>query len=145
MKFVRAMQEEGIEYEALKNPHDYRRFLDLSFSYADSFVLTYNRSRGKFEKSMWGFLKDSIMETEETRETAVTFGPSVLLLYFRFDETTTAWLREKGGIYDFPQNGTECLDDLCFIKNGEIVFASCTHERFNLMNRALSERFSRKP
>ena len=141
MKRVKGFNEEGIEYEELVNTNDYQRFIDVAFKYADSIVLTYNKSKEKFDKSIWSFLNSSIIDMEETKETAVTIGPKVLLLYFKLDKTTKDWLRNKDNIYDFPQNGKEWLDDLCFIKNGEIVFASCTHERFNFMNQELSNLF----
>lgn len=142
MKLAKDMQEEGIEFEGLVNPHDYHCFLKVAFKYSDSFVMTYNKSIERFDKSIWGFLKNSLLDTEETKETAVTIGPSVLLMYFKIDERTKEWLMGKDNIYDFPQKGKEWLDDLCFIKNGEIVFASCTHERFNYMNQELAKMFS---
>ena len=137
MKLAKVMIEDGIECDELVNPEDYQRFLKVAFKNSDSVIMTYNKSKGKFDKSIWSFLKDSVMATEETRETAVTLGPTVLLLQFKIDDIVKAWLREKNDIYDFPQNGKEWLDDLCFVKDGEVIFASCTHERFHFMTQEL--------
>ena len=81
MKRVKGLNEEGIEYEELVNANDYQRFIKVAFKYADSIVLTYNKSKEKFDKSIWSFLNSSIIDMEETKETAVTIGPKVLLLY----------------------------------------------------------------
>lgn len=140
MKLAKKMKEEGIECNELVNSEDYQKFLETAFKCSDSVLMTYNKSIEKFDQSIWNFLKDSVIAAEVTRETAVTAGPTVLLLQLRIDDAVKTWLREKNNIYDFPQNGKECLDGLCFVKNGEIVFASCTHERFHFMTQEMYSR-----
>ena len=142
MKLAKVIIEEGKECDELVNPKDYQSFLKVVLKYSDSVIMTYNKSKEKFDKSVWSFLKDSVMATEETRETAVTLGPAVLLLQFKIDDIIKEWLREKKDIYDFSQSGKEWLDDLCFVRNGEIVFASCTHERFHFMTQELFKQFA---
>ena len=137
MRLPKEMKEEGIELEELENSESYQQFLKVALKHSDSVLMTYNKSKEKFDKSHWSFLKDSVIATEETRETAVTVGPAVLLICFRIDGVVTAWLKDKDNIYDFPQDGKEWLDDLCFARNGEVIFASCTHEKFNYMSQEL--------
>lgn len=49
-------------------------------------------------------------------------------IYFKLNKETKAWLMQFKN--DFEIKGE--LDDLAFYKGGEIVFSSCTHERFHL-------------
>lgn len=86
MKLAKEMNGEGIERVELTNPEGYQRFLKVALKYSDSVIMTYNKSKEQFDRSIWNFLKDSIIATEETRETAVTVGPTVRLLQFKIDD-----------------------------------------------------------
>ena len=127
----------------------YQRFLDFAFGYADGFTLSYQRPPGfkagapeleEFQSSRWGYLTESVYDYECTTESPVTIGPQVVLLYFRFDDVTRKFLRERTNIYDFrgyeiknPDSkgwNFRWLGDLALIKEGKIFFISCTHERF---------------
>ena len=127
---------------------DFHRFLEFAFGYADGFTLSYGKPGFKagapelddFQSSRWGYLAESVYDYECTNESPVTTGPPVLLLYFRFDDVTKKFLRERTGIYDFGgyelkspnTKGLNCrwLWDLALLKEGKIFFISCTHERF---------------
>ena len=126
----------------------YHRFLEFASGYADGFTLSFQKPGFKegepeldvFQSSRWGYLTESIYDYECTTESPVTIGPPVLLLYFRFDDVTRKFLRERTDIYDFrgyeiknPNNkgwNFRWLGDLALIKEGKIFFISCTHERF---------------
>lgn len=134
MKKIKNFNEKPIHavWGALDNADDFRIFLKKVFKNADTICLTYNKDYNDFIKSEWSFLKDSIMDYEYTRETAVTIGPNVMLVYLKNNKTTREWLLGKNGISDFypTVSASTRLDDLCFAKNGEVVFCSCTHEEF---------------
>lgn len=58
-----------------------------------------------------------------------------MILYFKIDEITTKFLKDKKTVYDFK----DCLQnkitynwlwDLAFLKDNKIFFISCTHEQF---------------
>lgn len=84
----------------------------------------------EIKKSTFAFLYGSISDYEFTSESAVTIGCDVIMLYLKIDHITMKWLREKKNIYDFGLRSAEhCLDDLCFVKDGLLEMASCTHER----------------
>ena len=140
MEKVRDIQGEYREADELVQPEEYQKFLSVVFQYADTICLTYNREMKDFRASQWGFLHDSVVNHEYTRQTPVTKGPSVLLLYLRIDKTTKKWLQEKHDIYDFNSVGVEWLEDLCFCKDGRVIFKSCTHEEFCYMSKELSDR-----
>lgn len=124
-----------MEYDgALTGRESYRRFLRKAFRYADQICLSCcGLDYEEFAASRWGALADSVTGYEYTVESPVTCGPEVLLLYLNINQVTAKWLLEKDNIYDFwetgPQQGT-FLWDLCFVKNRELIFCSCTHERF---------------
>ena len=127
---------------------DYQRFLEFVFGYADGFTLSYQKPGFKagapglddFQSSRWGYLAESVYDYECTNESPVTTGPPVLLLYFRFDDVTKKFLRERTDIYDFggyeiksPNTkgwNARWLWDLALLKEGKIFCISCTHERF---------------
>ena len=140
MEKVRDIQGEYREADELAQPEEYQKFLSVAFQYADTICLTYNREMKDFRASQWGFLHDSVVNHEYTRQTPVTNGPSVLLLYLRIDKTTKKWLQEKHDIYDFDAAGAERLEDLCFCKDGSVIFNSCTHEEFCYIASDLSDR-----
>lgn len=123
----------------LMQTNNYRRFIDKALNYADIICMTYNKNDSDFKKSSWSFLKNSVIRYEMTKQTAVTKGLRVCLIYLKKDKITTKWLKEKNHIYDFICSGDEWLDDLCLIKNDEIVFCSCTHEEFCYMSHDLAE------
>lgn len=131
MKKIRDFKTKPVDADCLEltETKNYRRFLDKALTYADTICMTYNGDYQSFKKSEWAFLKNSITGHEITKITPVTKGPTVCLIYLRIDPTTTKWLKEKKHIYDFV-TFDEWFDDLCFVKNGELVFASCTHEEF---------------
>lgn len=124
----------------LTEAKNYKRFLNKVFHYADTICMTYSGGYDDFKKSEWSFLNTSVIGYEMTNQTAVTQSHlTVCLIYCKIDPVTTKWLKEKDHIYDFP-GYEEWFDDLCFVKNGEVVFASCTHEAFCYINQELAER-----
>lgn len=124
----------------LTNPKNYKNFINKALEYADTVCMTYNGSYDAFKKSEYAFLKESVIGHEMTNQTPVTTGnPWVCLIYLKTDYNTTKWLKEKNSIYDFVYYD-EWFCDLCFAKNGEIVFSSCTHEEFCYINNELAER-----
>ena len=125
----------------------YQRLLDFAFEYADGFTLSYQKPGNKvaptldeFQSTRWGYLAESVYDYECTTESPVTIGPRVLLLYFRFDDVTRKFLRERTDIYDFGGYEIKSPDakgwnfrwlwDLALLKEGKIFLISCTHERF---------------
>lgn len=46
--------------------------------------------------------------------------------FFKLDESTVKWLKKFKNDYEFSG-----LEDLAFYKDGEVIFSSCTHERFH--------------
>ena len=136
-KFKRCSLE--VECKEFSNTNEYQKFIDFAFGCCDLICLAYNKSLEDFNKSKWNFLKDSVVDTELTSSTPVTdsLGMKYLLLYLSIDEVSKKWLKERNNIYDFLSDGDEWLEDLCFIKNNTVVFASCTHEKFCHMSNAL--------
>jgi len=123
----------------LTETKNYKKFIDVALKYADTICMTYNGGYADFKKSEWGFLVDSVIEYEITKRTPVTEGVSVCLIYLKIDAVTYSWLKEKSNIYDFIYYD-EWFDDLCLVKNREIVFCSCTHEEFCYINKELTEK-----
>lgn len=124
----------------LTETNHYRRFIGLALDNADTICMTYHGSFNAFQGSEWGFLSGSVLRHEITDHTPVTKGPTVCLIYLKIDQTTRAWLKGKQHIYDFPSRGA-WFDDLCLVKNQEVVFSSCTHEAFCSVSRELSKLF----
>lgn len=122
----------------LTETKNYKRFIDIALKYADTICMTYNGGYKDFKESEWSFLNSSLIGYEITKHTAVTKGPTVCLIYLKIDSTTRSWLKQKRHIYDFIYYD-EWFDDLCLIKNKEVVFCSCTHEEFCYMNKDLAE------
>lgn len=120
------------------NTQNYKKFINAAFKYADTVCMTYNGSFREFSQSEWAFLKDSVTGHEITNHTSVPKGPTVCLIYLKTDDTVRSWLMERDNIYDFIYYD-EWFDDLCFVKNGEVVFCSCTHEKFCHINKEWSE------
>ena len=116
----------------------YQQFLKFAFQYADGFTLCYQKlgtgneklKWSEFQNSRWGYLADGVYDHECTSECPVTIGPQVLLLYFRFDDVTRKFLKERKNVYDFEGYDFLTLWDLAFLKEGKIFFISCTHEGF---------------
>lgn len=139
---IRNYSEEpiSVNWHILCETDKFRSFLKAVYKYADTICLTYNKPYESFLQSEWSFLADSIEYYKATNETLVTKGPYVTLLHFGIDKKTKEWLLNKSGIDDFL--GTDyrkcCLEDLCFAKEGEVVFSSCTHERFCDMSKGLA-------
>lgn len=51
---------------------------------------------------------------------------------FELNQKTKAWLKARKDDYDFgTTQASYCLDDLAFYRGDEILFSSCTHERFH--------------
>ena len=141
-------------FEGQAAAEDYRRILDFALDYADCFSLTYypfvknpGLTADDFRRSKWGFLADSIVDWEVTRETPTTVSEAQkLMLYFQFDPVTVDFLRQKKSIYDFgdrvtvADSGTLFFEDLAFLKNGQVFFASCSHEGFCLVDETLYQK-----
>lgn len=144
MKKIKYFQSEPINAYNLNltDTKNYKRFINIALNYADTICMTYNGDYKEFKKSEWSFLKNSITGHEITNQTAVTKGPTVCLIYFRIDDNTIKWLKEKNHIYDFVYCD-EWFDDLCLVKNGEVVFCSCTHEEFCYINNELVKRLKK--
>lgn len=132
---------------------EYRRILDFALRYADCFSLTYHPfmenpglTVDDFRRTKWGFLADSIVDCEVTKETPTTVSEAEkLMLYFRFDPVTIGFLRQKTSIYDFRDHMTAgegflYFEDLAFLKDGQVFFASCSHEEFYLVNETLYQK-----
>lgn len=139
---IRNYSEEPISanWDILCETDKFKEFLKKVFKYADTICFTYSKQYENFLKSEWSFLEDSIENYKSTNETFVTKGPYVTLIYLKIDKTTKEWLLGKSGIDSFLRRDyrKSVMEDLCFARNGEIVFTSCTHERFCDMNRDLA-------
>ena len=69
----------------------------------------------------------NVIDYEYSFITHCTEGSLSNTLYFALNEDTKAWLLQFKN--DFEIKGE--LEDLAFYKKGELVFSSCTHERFH--------------
>lgn len=121
---------ESFCFRELEQPEKYARFIKWAPKYADKICVTgYWNDVDEIKKSPFAFLYGSIVDCEFTSESAVTISPDVIMLYLKIDHITMKWLREKKNVYDFnPRSDEHCLDDLCFVRDGRLVMASCTHE-----------------
>ena len=129
-----------VEIDDLETQEGYHTFLRFALDYGDACCMSIYVNDGMtgiddFRLTRWGFLAGSILDWEVTRESPVTFGPRVLLVYLRPDAVVRRFLWEKRHIYDFRdsiQRGGHYnwLWDPAFLKRGSIFFSSCTHEEF---------------
>ena len=124
--------------DELTDGKEYQRFLRVALNYADRICLSFDGGWKDFMASDWAFLATSAVDHEITSHSPVTVGPTVLLLYLKIDHMTVEWLKGKRHIYDFQSTDSDCPEDLCLLKNGMLVFCSCTHERFCYMNEELA-------
>lgn len=131
----------------------YQYLLEFALGYADCFSLTYypfvenpGLTVDDFRRTKWGLLADSIVDWEVTKVTPVTTSEAEkLMLYFRFDPVTIAFLRQKQSVYDFEDRvvvgeGFLYFEDLAFLKDGRVFFASCSHEGFCLVDETLYQK-----
>lgn len=79
------------------------------------------------EEELYLPLKPWVIDYEYSFITHCTEGSLSNILYFALNEDTKAWLLQFKN--DFEIKGE--LEDLAFYKKGELVFSSCTHERFH--------------
>ncbi|MCQ2399754.1 MAG: hypothetical protein MJ072_04540 [Clostridia bacterium] len=74
----------------------------------------------------YSVLKKNYVGKNVTFTTHCTGGPLQVEFTFKLTDETRAWLLSRASVYDFEGE----LEDLALTKNGEIIFSSCTHERF---------------
>lgn len=147
MRKVSFSDNEFIDFKEIETYEGYQNFLRFALKFFDSFSLCVYDTKGMqnlddFKNSKWGFLSSSVIDYEYTDENAVTIGPDVMMIYFRIDQVTCKFLKDKKGIFDFNDMfGKEYnrLCDLAFIKNRKVFFCSCTHEKFNHIDSAVYE------
>lgn len=122
----------------LTNTTNYYKFLKVALNYADTICLTFNGRYKEFIELDRNSLAESLKGHKITNQTAVTIGPTVCLLYFRIDSNMRKWLDRKRHIYDFYSD-EEWLEDLCLLKDEQVIFASCTHEEFCYVDKKLAD------
>ena len=67
------------------------------------------------------------------------------MLYFRFDNATKNFLKERNHIYDFWDGSNfNSMWDLAFLKDRKIFFISCTHEEFCSIDEDVMKKFEEK-
>lgn len=137
MKKVKEYREDPIWCEEeLTSIEGYQHFLKIALSYADTVCLSFGGGYRDFLESDYSVLEGSVFDHEITNVSPVTKGPTVCLLYLRIDKTVTKWLSSLKNIFDFGVDAYD-LDDLCLIKDGKLIFCSCTHEEFCYVNSEL--------
>ena len=122
----------------LTNTTNYYKFLKVALNYADTICLTFCGGYKDFIELDRNSLAESLKGHKITNQTPVTIGPTVCLLYFRINSTMREWLNRRRQIYDFYPD-EEWLEDLCLLKDEQVIFASCTHEEFCYIDIKLAE------
>lgn len=101
---------------------DYREFIRWALKYADEIELSYSSDYSAFRESeLWNEFKDSIAE----------YGyddSGTLHLRFRIDHVINEFLKSKKCLCDYPWSELGFLEDLSFIRNGETVLDTVSHE-----------------
>ncbi len=79
-----------------------------------------------FKKPILAPLYKNLVKAKTTFSWHCTTSSNLsIVYYFKFDEFGRYWLNQFNTVYDIQP-----LEDLAFYKNNELLFSSCTHERF---------------
>ena len=98
--------------------------------YLDELINTNNRLT-PLDKITDKVLKNNLIKYEILFHNHCTES-SILMInyYFSLNIDTKKWLLQFANDFEITAN----YEDLAFYKNGEVVFSSCTHERFNSLD-----------
>jgi hypothetical protein len=91
--------------------------------------INYSNNKNHFdilELEQYQALKPYVIKDEISFITHCTIGPLSQTIYFKLNEETKKWLLQYKCYYDIHND----LQDLAIYKDSQIVFSSCTHEKF---------------
>lgn len=123
-------------YLEMKTRREYQEFIKLVMKHTDKVCFTvrpFLDNIEEFNNSIWSFLSENVIYTAIDRPITGGFDEVNHLIVLKKDYFLYDFFWKKENIFDFEQTDENLgitLEDPVFIKDGEVVCYTITHEEY---------------